>query len=160
MDPVAFVRQRSPFDRLDGAALDRLAGKLEIVFLPAGTRVLERGGPPATHLFLVRSGSVRLERDDGLVLLIEEGELFGYRSLLSGDPQSFDATAETDVLCYRFPADVARPALEHPAVSAALARGLAERLRAVSPAARPTARADPGLATPLGRLVTLSLIHI
>lgn len=154
MDPAAFLRQRSPFDRLDDDALGRLSRSLEIVFLPAGARILERGGPPAAHLFLVRSGSVRLERDDGLVLLVEEGELFGYRSLLTGDPPSFDATADTDVLCYRFPAGAARPVLEHPTVSGALARGLAERLRAVSPAARVATLPDPGLATPLGRLIT------
>jgi CBS domain-containing protein len=155
-----FVRGRSPFDQLDARHLAELAAVLEIVFLPAGARVLERGGPPATHLFLVRSGSMRLEREDGLVLLMEEGELFGYRSLLTGDPPAFDATAETDVLCYRFPADVARPVLEHPAVAAVLARGLAERLRAVSPAARVAGGPDPGLTLPLGELVTRAPVMV
>ena len=154
MDPMKFVGERSPFDRLDDGTLAGLGRSLEIVYLPTGSRILERDGPPATHLFLVRSGAVRLERGDGLVLLLEEGELFGYRSLLTGDPPAFDATAETDVLCYRFPAEVARPVLEHPAVSATLARGLAERLRAVSPAARVAALPDAGLATPLRDLVT------
>lgn len=154
MDPADFLRERSPFDRLDGAALDRLARSLEIVFLPAGTRVLERDGPPATHLFLVRSGSVRLERGDGLVLPVEEGELFGYRSLLTGDAPTFEATAETDVLCFRFPAATARSVLEHPEVSAALTRGLAERLRALSPSVRVAMRPDPGLATPIARLIS------
>ena len=160
MDPMAFVRERSPFDRLDAGTLAGLRRSLEIVYLPAGARILERGGPPATHLFLVRSGSVRLERDDGLVLLIEEGELFGYRSLLTGDPPASDATAETDVLCYRFPAEVARPVLEHPAVSGALARGLAERLRAVSPAARVAALPDAGLVTPLRDLITRAPVMV
>jgi CBS domain-containing protein len=160
VEPLAFVRERSPLDRLDAETLAKLGRTLEIVYLPSGARVLERGGPPATHLFLVRSGSVRLERDDGLVLLLEEGELFGYRSLLTGDPPAFDATAETDVLCYRFPAEVARPVLEHPALSAALARGLAERLRAVSPAARVATLPDAGLATRIGDLVTRSPVSV
>ena len=160
MDPMTFVRERSPLDRLDPGTLAGLERTLEIVYLPAGSRILERGGPPATHLFLVRSGSVRLEREDGLVLLLEEGELFGYRSLLTGDPPAFDATSETDVLCYRFPAENARPALEHPAVSAALARGLADRLRAVSPAARVAALPDAGLATPLRDLVTRAPVMV
>ncbi|MEW6472663.1 MAG: DUF294 nucleotidyltransferase-like domain-containing protein [Actinomycetota bacterium] len=160
MDPTAFMRDRSPLGRLDPRTLAGLTDALEIVFLPAGTRVLERGGPPATHLFLVRSGSVRLEREDGLVLPVEEGELFGYRSLLTGDPPAFDATAETDVLCYRFPADVARPALEQPSVSAALARGLAERLRANSPAAGRVALPDAGLATAVRELVTRAPVTV
>ena len=154
MDPMAFVRDRAPFDRLGPRELAGLARGLEIVFLPVGTRVLERGGPPASHLFLIRSGSIRLEREDGLVLLIEEGELFGYRSLLTGEPPAFDATADTDVLCYRFPAEVARPVLEHPALSPILARGLADRLRAVSPAARAAALPEAGLAAPIRNLLT------
>jgi CBS domain-containing protein len=153
VDPTAFVRERSPFGRLDDAALAGLNRGLEVVYLPAGTRILERGGSPGTHLFLVRSGSVRLERADGLVLLVEEGELFGYRSILTGDPPAFDATAETDVLCYRFPAEVARPLLEHPAVSAVLARGLAERLRAVSPAARVVTLPETGTGIRLRDLI-------
>lgn len=159
MDPNAFVRGRSPFDRLDPRELASLTGSLEIVFLPAGTRVLERGGPPAAYLFLVRSGSVRLEREDGLVLMVEEGELFGYRSLLTGESPALDATAETDVLCYRFPAEVARPVLEHPTVAAFLARGLAERLRAVSPAGR-TGFPDASLTTLLRDLVTRAPVMV
>ncbi|MGH9009028.1 MAG: DUF294 nucleotidyltransferase-like domain-containing protein [Acidimicrobiia bacterium] len=157
---MTYVRDRSFLGRLDDGTLATLNRSLEIVYLPAGARILERGGPPATHLFLVRSGSVRLEREDGLVLLIEEGELFGYRSLLSGDPPAFEARAETDVLCYRFPADVARPVLEHPVVSVALAQGLADRLRAVSPSVRVAALPDAGLATRLRDLVTRAPVMV
>lgn len=154
MDPVAFVRAQPPFDRLSPGQVDRLVQALEIVFFPAGAQILERGGAPATHLFLVRSGVVRLEREDGLDLPVEEGELFGYRSLITGEPPALEAVAETDTLCYRFAAEAARPVLEHPAVAPTLARGLAERLRA-APAATPTALvAEAGLSTPVGDLVT------
>ena len=153
MDPVAFVRAQPPFDRLGPTELDRLVQALEVVFLPAGTRILERGGAPASHLFLVRSGVVRLEREDGLVIPLEEGELFGYRSLLTGDAPALDAVAETDALCYRFAAEAVRPLLEHPAVATTLARGLAERLRA-GPAAPRGLVAAAGLSTPLRDLVT------
>ena len=148
-----FLRSQAPFDRLGPAELERLERALEIVFVPAGTRILERGGRPADHLFLVRSGTVRLERDDGLELPVEEGELFGYRSLLTGEASTLDAWAETDVLCYRFPAVVARPLLEHPAASARLAGGLADRLRAAAPARATRFAPDPGLAMPVGALV-------
>jgi CBS domain-containing protein len=33
---------------------DEAAKALEIVFFPAGTRLLSRGGSPAEHLYLVR----------------------------------------------------------------------------------------------------------
>ncbi|MGH9036166.1 MAG: hypothetical protein ACRD0O_10405, partial [Acidimicrobiia bacterium] len=71
MDPIAFVRAQPPFDRLGTRELERLTQALEIVFLPAGARILERGGAPAAHLYLIRSGIVRLERDDGLVIPLE-----------------------------------------------------------------------------------------
>ncbi|MDQ3947412.1 MAG: DUF294 nucleotidyltransferase-like domain-containing protein [Actinomycetota bacterium] len=154
MDPVAFVRAQPPFDRLGSRELDRLVQALEIVFLPAGTRILERGGPPATHLYLVRSGLVRLEREDGLSLPVEEGELFGYRSLMTGEPPALEAVAETDTLCYRFAAEAARPLLEHPEVATTLARGLAERLRAAPAAAPRGLLAEAGLSTPVADLVT------
>lgn len=154
MDPMAFVRAQAPFSQLSEAQQDRLVRALEIVFLPAGTRILERGGPPAAHLFLVRSGTVSLEREDGLVSLVEEGELFGYRSVLTGEAPALDARAETDVLCYRFPRDVARPLLEDPATAAALSPDLAERLRSgpTGPAPR-LAGPDAALAIAVGSLV-------
>lgn len=157
MDPVTFLRDQAPFDRLSARELAPLERCLEVVYLPAGTRVLVRGGPPAAHLFLVRSGAVRLEREDGLVLLVEEGELFGYRSVLAGEPPTLDAVAETDVICYRFPAAVARPVLGHSAVAASMARGLAERLRGGSP---PGSGPEPGLVTPLRELVTREPITV
>lgn len=153
MDPMSFVRAQPPFDRLGEADLARLAKTLDIVYLPAGTRILKRGGSPATHLHLVRSGAVRLEREDGLVIPVEEGELFGYRSLLTGEPPALEAVAEEDTLCYRFPAETARPLLEHPAVAAILARGLADRLRA-APAPSPRwAVTEAGLSTPVAEIV-------
>jgi CBS domain-containing protein len=154
VDPIAFVRAQPPFDRLGTRDLERLTQALEIVFLPAGARILERGGAPATHLYLIRSGIVRLERDDGLVIPLEEGELFGYRSLLTREAPTMDAVADTDTLCYRFAAEAARPLLEHPAVAATLARGLADRLRA-APAATPRLlTTEVGLTAPLRDLTT------
>ena len=154
VDPIAFVRAQPPFDRLETRELDRLVQSLEIVFLPAGTRILERGGAAPTHLYLVRSGVVRLERADGLVIPLEEGELFGYRSLLTREPPAMEAVADTDALCYRFGAEAVRPLLERPAVAVTLARGLAERLRA-APAATPGGLVpDASLTAPLRDLAT------
>ena len=160
MDPAAFLRASAPFDQLGPAELDRLEAALEIVYFPAGTRILERGAAPAGGVFLVRSGTVRLEREDGLVLPVEEGELFGYRSVLTDEAPTFDAWAETDVLCYRFPSGVARPLLEHPAVSPTLARGLAERLRAGTPAAAGLPPSEADLAAAVGGLVARAPIVV
>ena len=62
LDPVAFLRATPPFDRLPRAAFDSAARALEIVFLPAGTRLLAHGDAPLAHLYVIRKGAVRLER--------------------------------------------------------------------------------------------------
>jgi CBS domain-containing protein len=154
VDPIAFLRSQAPFAQLGQAERAPLERNLEVVYLPAGTRVLERGGAPADYLFLVRTGAVRIERGDGLVYLVEEGELFGYRSIVTGEPPSADAVADNDVLCYRFPAALARPVLRLPHVADALAGALAHRLRDSPPARAAVGMPDPDLGTPVRLLVT------
>lgn len=44
LDPVGFVRGTPPFDALPQQAFDEAARALEIVFFPAGTRLLTISG--------------------------------------------------------------------------------------------------------------------
>ena len=73
LDPIGFVRGTSPFDALPKAAFDAAAKALEIVFFPAGSRLLTRGGKPSEHLYVIRKGAVRLERDAQTLQVLEEG---------------------------------------------------------------------------------------
>ena len=50
LDPVSFVRSTPPFDALPEPVFESAAKALEIVFFPAGTRMLTRGGAPSEHL--------------------------------------------------------------------------------------------------------------
>lgn len=74
LDPVAFVRGTPPFDALPPPVFEDAAKALEIVFYPAGTRLLVRGGDPSEHLYVIRKGAVRLERDAQTLQVLEEGE--------------------------------------------------------------------------------------
>jgi CBS domain-containing protein len=128
LDPVAFVRCTPPFDALPPSMFDEAAKALEIVFFPAGTRLLSRGGSPAEHLYLVRKGAVRLERDAQTLQVLEEGEIFGFTSLISGRA-TLDVLVEEDLLAYRLPKASFEALLAHAPFAGHFASGLAERLR-------------------------------
>lgn len=103
MDPIEFLAQTPPFDRLDGERIRLVERSLEIVYVPRGEAILRRTDPSNDRLFVIRKGAVRLERDRRLVQMLEDGDLFGYPSLLSGDSPTVDVVAEEDSLLYRLP---------------------------------------------------------
>src|SRR5512145_287580 len=128
LDPVAFVRGTPPFDALPAPAFEEAAKALEIVFHPAGTRVLVRGGAPSQHLYVIRKGAVRLERESQTLQVLEEGEIFGFTSLISGKA-TIDVIVEEDLLAYRLPRKHFEALLAHAPFAGHFASGLAERLR-------------------------------
>nr|WP_248343004.1 DUF294 nucleotidyltransferase-like domain-containing protein [Anaeromyxobacter paludicola] len=128
MDPIAFVRATPPFDALPEEAFALAAKALEVAYFPAGTRLVERGGPPLDHLHVIRKGAVRLERDGQTVQVLEEGELVGVTSLVSRRTP-FDAVVEEDLLSYRLPRATFERLLAHAAFAGHFATGLADRLK-------------------------------
>ena len=152
VDPLRYVRQLEPFTALDDAAFDPVARTLEVVYVPAGEQLLTRGGAPSSYLMIVRKGAVLLQRDAATIMTVEQGEWFGFPSLLADEPPRYDAVAAEDVLLYRIPAPVVRELVRHPSVAAHITRGLAERLRSSS-ASIGTAGPASDLSTPVGTLV-------
>ncbi|MFL5361775.1 MAG: cyclic nucleotide-binding domain-containing protein, partial [Myxococcales bacterium] len=151
LDPVAFLRATPPFDRLPRPAFESAARALEIVFLPAGTRLLAHGDAPLAHLYVIRKGAVRLERSGETVQVLEEGELVGLTSLFSGTTP-LDATVLEDVLAYRISRAALHPLLADPAFAAHFASGLADRLRH-SLERTPDATYHANFAAPVGSFV-------
>ena len=128
LDPVAFLRATRPFGDLPPPLFARAARDLDIGFFPAGTRLVERGGAPLPHLYIIRKGIVRLERDGQTLQLLEEGEVFGYTSLISGKA-TLDAVVEEDLLAYRIPGEQFHELLADARFASHFAAGLAERLK-------------------------------
>src|SRR2546423_13193081 len=83
MDVAVFLARQPPFDALDAERLAHISRSVLIEFFPAGTTILEQGGSPAGHLYVVRSGTVEILDDGNLVDLTGEGEVFGALSLIS-----------------------------------------------------------------------------
>ena len=143
-DAVAFLRSTPPFDGLPQALFDEAARSLDVVEHAAGTWLARAGGEPLLHLHVIRGGTVRLERDGRTLQILEEGETFGYTSLLTG-AATMDVQVEEDLVAYRIPGAEFRRHLSDARFAGHFALGLSERLR-VSLARSPVAslRSDLG----------------
>jgi len=151
LDPVAFLRSTPPFDCLPSAAFEVAAGALEIVFHPKGARIVSRGAKPLEHLYVIRKGAVRLEREGTTLQLLEEGEIFGFTSLITGRA-TLDVVVEDELLAYRIPKEVFQSLLSNAAFAGHFATGLGDRLRSsLERGEGATFQAD--LSLPLGQLV-------
>ncbi len=94
------LRSFSIFEDLDDADIQDIIAHLRLDKFNKGDYVL-RKGEPGRHLFIIVSGIVAVEGDDGLSLAtMGRGEVVGEMSVLSGDRvgASVKAIAPTDVL--------------------------------------------------------------
>jgi CBS domain-containing protein len=128
VDPTAWLRATPPFAALPAPLFARAAVSVDVAFHPAGTRLVRTGGRPLAHLFVIRKGVVRIERDGQTLQVLEQGEVFGYTSLITGQA-NLDVLVEEDLVAYRLPAAEFRLLLENAQFASHFAVGLAERLK-------------------------------
>ena len=127
LDPVAYLKSTPPFSELPAARFEEATRALEIGYYAAGSRLAERGGTPLQHLYVIRKGAVRLERDGQTLQILEEGEVFGYTSLIT-KRATLDVFVEDDLLAYRLPAAEFERLLGDARFAGHFAVGLADRL--------------------------------
>lgn len=151
LEPVVFLRATPPFHALPEALFDEAVRALEVGFYPAGMRLVEAGGTPLDHLYVIRTGSVRLERDGQTLQTLEEGETFGFTSLITRKA-TIDVTVEQDLLAYRLPRAQFERLLADATFAGHFAVGLATRLRA-SLQHSPVATFQVDVAQGVGQLV-------
>jgi CBS domain-containing protein len=128
LDPVAFLRATPPFTALPAALFDEAAASLEIGYYPSGSQLIQVGAEPLQHLYVIRKGSVRLEREGQTLQVLEEGETFGYTSLITGKA-TLDVAVEDDLLAYRLPAAQFQRLLGDASFAGHFAVGLSQRLK-------------------------------
>ena len=112
-----FIHTVVPFDTLDEDHLTRVVSRMEIVYFPRGEAIIKAGDAPASYLYILKSGSVKvtLPNDAGAEMLIDlrgEGDCFGAVSLLQGAKALFDVTACEDVIALLLPAEHFRRLVE------------------------------------------------
>jgi len=97
--------QHAPFNEIaEDPQLNDMAREIEIQYVRAGEWVI---APSALNnaLFFIRSGAIEvLSKEEKLIRRMNEGELFGYFSLLRGGKSSQSMRTIEDSLLYRIPA--------------------------------------------------------
>jgi CRP/FNR family cyclic AMP-dependent transcriptional regulator len=118
-----------------GLSPEQLATIAEIateVSFPAG-RVIARQGEIGTGFFVVVAGAVEVVRDGETLARLGPGEFFGELSLLDGGPRIAQVVSDEPTTCLGLATwDFERILLEQPALTLAILRELARRLRTVS----------------------------
>jgi CRP-like cAMP-binding protein len=118
----------------DGIAA--LAGRATEVDFPTG-HVIARQGEIGTGFFVVVAGQVRVVRDGAVLATLGPGEFFGELSVLDGLPRNAMVAAETATTCLALATwDFEKVLLENPALTLAILRGVAKRLREATEAVR------------------------
>jgi len=118
----------------DGVAA--LAEHATEVDVPAG-HVIARQGEIGTGFFVVVAGRVRVVRDGTVLATLGPGEFFGELSVLDGRPRTAMVAAEIATTCLALASwDFEAVLLEKPALTLAILRGVATRLREASEAIR------------------------
>jgi CBS domain-containing protein len=123
-----FLRRFPPFDALPEGELERAEAVMFERSYSEGELVLVEDGAPATHLYVVRTGSVELVHEDQSIDVLEPGEAFGHPSLLSGLAPAFDVRAREPTVCLLLDAPAAVRLLGSPAGVEFVASSLRERL--------------------------------
>jgi voltage-gated potassium channel len=93
---VAVVGGIPLFEGLDSDQLERIAGWLEPIDVPAGWFLLNQGSYP-DGFFVVLEGEVAVERDGGEIARLGPGEFFGEIALLEDDRRTASVTTATRV---------------------------------------------------------------
>lgn len=124
------------FRGIDAEGLAALAERAAQVDFPTG-HVIARQGEIGTGFFVVITGRVRVVRDGTLLATLGPGEFFGELSVLDRQPRSAMVAAEEPTSCLALAAwDFDAVLLAQPALTLAILRGVAMRLREVTESAR------------------------
>jgi CRP-like cAMP-binding protein len=124
------------FRGIDARGLAALAERAAQVDFPAG-HVIARQGEIGTGFFVVIAGRVRVVRDGTVVATLGDGEFFGELSVLDRMPRNAMVAAEVPTSCLALASwDFDAVMLEQPALTLAILRGVAMRLREVTESAR------------------------
>jgi CRP-like cAMP-binding protein len=124
------------FKGIDADGLTKLAALATSVDFPAG-HVIARQGEIGTGFFVIVSGGVRVVRDGNAVAHLGPGEFFGELSVLDRMPRNATVAAEEPTGCLALASwDFENVLLAEPALTLAILRGVAIRLREVTESSR------------------------
>ena len=126
------LREALPIDREDETRLLALAAAARAESYPIGTTILQQGGEPSSHLYVIRAGHVEIRVDGQLVDMPGVGEIFGELSMVAGSAPTATVRASEEVECLLLDRAAATSVLGTAEgvsfVQASLRRGLSQAL--------------------------------
>jgi signal transduction histidine kinase len=139
-----FLRGVPLFRDLPGADLERLAGRANVLAVPAGSVVVEEGGPGG-DLYVLMEGELEVTRRDGdrdVVLAVQQpGAVLGEMSLIEEAPRNATIRAGRESQVLVLPAGELEGILAaSPGAALTLIRTFAGRLRSTEASLRQSAR--------------------
>ena len=124
------------FKGIEPDGLAALAELATVVDFPAG-HVIARQGEIGTGFFVIVAGGVRVVRDGAVVARLGPGEFFGELSVLDRMPRNATVAAEEPTSCLALASwDFEKVLLDQPALTLAILRGVASRLREATDSSR------------------------
>ncbi len=153
-----FIRITPPFDCLNETELALIETTVELKDVSASNHILVQGGDSSRYLYLIYDGAVRSVRDGQVFQVYEDGELFGFSSLLNQNSPTADLIAEenTSLLC--IPADTFRILIDNVPFVEFFLKDLSERLRQTLTSDATNLSGD--LMTPIGDLIVRSPVMV
>ncbi len=100
LDAERFLSEIEPFNYLDKKEVQSIAHNLLVKYYKKGDVIFKEGSSPLDFLYILRSGSLVLEREGEVIEYIHEGECFGYISLMTSSPPSSTAKAIEDSVVF------------------------------------------------------------
>lgn len=128
----ALVKRIELFEIIDGHYLQQIADNMQERRFAAKKNIVSQGHA-GSSLYIVAEGLVRILVTDEngkkkWVANIEPGRYFGEMSLLTGEPRSATAQADTEVICYEITKDNLMPIFqEQPHLLEKISKIMAER---------------------------------
>lgn len=155
-----FLARCAPFDDLPDEVLDRLPARLTQRYHRRGS-VIVGVGESNDSLHLIRSGAVEICDPEGTLLdTRDEGDCFGYSTLVRSTPSRYRMEAAADTLVLEMSLEVFDSvAAEHPSLRQYFGRR-SDRVREDLASARVAAAAGDALSTPVGQLLTRDAVTI
>lgn len=132
MIDVTTIAEIPLFEGLPADELERIAGWLEPIDVPAEWHLLNQGSYP-DGFFVVLEGTVRIERNGDPIAELGPGEFFGEIALLDGGPRTATVVAESDMTLLGLTAWEFKALLsQYPSITLKLLEQVAARLRSAS----------------------------
>jgi CBS domain-containing protein len=111
-----FLKNFPPFDILETEQLFKIASNVKVTYLEKNNFVFKQDEKPPTHFYFVKDGAVGLyraiEKEQFLVDICDEGDIFGLRPLLQNDYYLMSAKTNEESILYEISVEILKEIID------------------------------------------------